>query len=61
MKTQNRTKSTYPDYKAIQKLSTRIDHTINEEDFYTSKPNLKRINYIVSDINRHLKHIGGKF
>lgn len=53
------TKITYPDYKAIQKESHRIDCTISEADFYTNHPNLNRINTTASDINRYLKYKRG--
>ena len=55
----NKTKSTYPDYKAIRAEARKIDCTITEADFYTNHPNRCRINSIISDINRHLKYKGG--
>lgn len=60
MKAENKTKFKEPDYKRIRELSYRIDCTITEADFNTSRPNPYRIDYIASDINRHFKHIGGR-
>lgn len=60
MKTENETKFRQLDYKTIRELSHRIDCTITEADFDTSKPNPYRIDYITSDINRYLKHTGGR-
>lgn len=56
MKIEKETKNTYLDYKTIRELSHRMDCTITEADFCTSYPNPYRIGYIVSDINRYLKH-----
>ena len=50
-----------PDYKTIRELSHRIDCTITQSDFNTNHPNLNRISYTASDINRYLKHKEGKF
>ena len=61
MKIENETKITYPDYKSIRELSHCIDCTITQADFNASNPNPYRIDYLISDINRHLKHAGGKF
>ena len=55
---ENKIKFKEPDYKTIRELSHRIDCTITEADFNTNHPNLDRINYIVSDINRYLKRGG---
>ena len=60
MKTKNKTQNTYPDYKTIRIKAQCIDCTITEADFNTDHPNPYRIDYIVSDINRHFKHAGGK-
>ena len=51
-----RNKTTYWNYKEIQKESHRIDCTITEEDFNTNRPNSCRINALISDMNRHLKY-----
>lgn len=61
MKTENETKIVEPDYKAICKLSHRIDCTITEADFNTNHPHPYRIDYTASDIHRYLKYAGGKF
>ena len=61
MKKENETIFKEPDYKAIQKLSHRIDCTVTQADFDTSHPNPYRIDYAVSDIHRYMKYIGGKF
>lgn len=58
MKTE--TQNTYPDYKTIRIKAQRIDCTITEADFNTHRPNPYRIDYMVSDINRHFKRIGDK-
>lgn len=55
---ENKTKFKEPDYKRIRELSHRIDCTITEADFDTSKPNPYRIDYIASDIHRYLKRGG---
>ena len=52
------TANTYMDYQSILDESHCIDCTITEDDFNTNRPNLYRINYIASDINRHLKSKG---
>ena len=61
MKIENETKITYPDYKSIRELSHCMDCTITEADFNTSHPNPYRIDYLISDIHRYLKNVGGKF
>ena len=61
MKKEHETIFKEPDYKAIQKLSHRIDCTVTQADFDTSHPNPYRIDYAVSDIHRYMKYIGGKF
>lgn len=61
MKKENETIFKEPDYKAIQKLSHRIDCTVTQADFDTSHPNPYRIDYTASDIHRYLKCTGGKF
>ena len=43
-----------PDYKLIREESRRIDCTISEADFYTSRPNPNRIAVAAGDINRYL-------
>lgn len=51
----------YPDYKRIREESCRIDCTVAEADFYTSRPNPYRVAATASDVNRYLKRkIGGK-
>lgn len=60
MKAENETKIIKPDYKKIRELSKRIDCTITEADFNTNYPNSSRINYTANDINKYLKHTGGK-
>ena len=55
MKMENKTKIVAPDYKRIRELSHRIDCTITEADFNTSRPNPYRIDYAVSDIHRYSK------
>ena len=55
MKTENETKFKKLDYKRIQELSHRIDCTITEADFNTSRPNPYRIDYTISDIHRYSK------
>lgn len=57
----NETKINQLDYKEIQELSRRVDHTITEADFNTTHPNPLRIDYIISDIHRYLKCAGGKY
>ena len=52
------TNFTYPDYRKIRELSHRMDCTITEADFNTSRPNPYRIDYAASDINRYLKRGG---
>ena len=56
MKIGNEIKNTYPDYKSIQELSHCIDCTITQADFNTSIPNPYRIDYLISDMRRYLKH-----
>lgn len=60
MKTKNKTKLTYPDYKSIREVSHCIDCTITEADFNTSHPNPYRIDYLISDMRRYLEYVGGK-
>jgi hypothetical protein len=60
MKVENEIKIAMPDYKTIRALSRRIDCTIVEADFNTNHPNGMRIDYMISDINRYLKHTGGR-
>ena len=60
MKTENETKIVELDYKAICKLSHRIDCTITEADFNTNHPNPYRIDYTASDIHRYLRYKGDK-
>ena len=50
------TKLKEPDCKTIRELSHRIDCTITEADFNTSRPNPCRIDYTASDIHRYLKY-----
>ena len=59
METENKTKFKEPDYERIRELSHRIDCTITEADFNTSRPNPYRIDYTASDIHRYLKYAGG--
>ena len=61
MKKENETIFKEPDYKAIRKLSHRMDCTIKQSDFDTSNPNPYRVDYVASDIHRYLTYIGGKF
>lgn len=58
MKIENKANLKKLDYKAIQKLSHRIDCTITEADFDTSRPNLHRVDYMASDIYRYTKRGG---
>lgn len=51
----------YPDYEKIRKESCRIDCTIVEADFNTSRPNPRRISVVAGDINRYLtRKTGGR-
>ena len=56
----NTEKTAKMDYKTIKESSHRMDCTVTLSDFNTNHPNLNRISYVVSDINRYLKHVGGK-
>jgi hypothetical protein len=60
MKVENESKIVAPNYQKIRELSHRIDCTVVEADFSTSYPNQCRIAYLASDINRYLKHTGGR-
>ena len=46
----------YPDYKAIESESHRIDCTIVGADFNTNYPNPRRIDSYACDIARYLIH-----
>lgn len=54
-----RNKTTYWNYKEIQKESHRIDCTISVSDFSTSHPDYSRIDRFANEISRHLKHMKG--
>lgn len=62
MTTQKKQNNTYIDYKVIREMGKRIDCTITEVDFNTSRPNPCRIDYTVADINRYKTKakIGGR-
>lgn len=60
MKTKNEIKLTYSDYKTNREISHRIDCRITGADFITTHPNIHRIDNMMSDIHRYLKHAGGK-
>lgn len=53
MNTQKKQSRGYVDYKAIREMGKRVDCTVTEADFGTSRPNPYRISYAVSDIVRY--------
>ena len=55
---ENKTKFKEPDYKAIQKLSHRMDCVLYADDFNTYYPN-KWVDRTLASINRYLIY-GGK-
>ena len=54
MEIENKSKDTFPNYQKIREMSKRMDCTISEADFNTSRPNPYRIDYAASDIHRYL-------